>query len=482
MCRSTLPCTICQDIDLRLRPAAMYSYSFAPLYTTEQFYPSGAEIVKYFKGVATQYKLMDKIQLNTDVTELRWIESDHEWQVTLSCMVEGMGDLSEIDRKQKIAKHGREAVYVSEVKVRAKVVISCVGILVEPNAWPSNIPGRETFHGEVVHCARWRKEIDFCGKDVVVLGSGCSAAQVVPSLLNPPFDVKSVTQIMRSPPWIMPRFEEPFGKKKYARYAPTIMRYFPILGYILRIGIFLLVEVVWKTVFQQNHVKWRAAIEKATLARTRTLIPKKYHGIMTPEYSYGCKRRVFDSEWLKSMSNPRFFLTTRPLRNLQSDGVVLGPSPSPADEAVESTIATKNAQLRADIIVLANGYEATRWLHHLKVYGRGGTSLHDVWNERGGAQAYMGTAMDGFPNFFLATGPNTASGHTSIILESENITEYILKIVGPVLRGEATYVEAKKESAIRWTRDIQRDLQKTVFHGCKTWYQDENGWNSTMYP
>lgn len=150
-------------------------------------------MVKYLQRVATQYRLLDKIQLDTDVTEVRWIENDHEWQITLSCLAEGMGDLSEADRRQKVATHGREAIYVSQVNVRAKVVVSCVGILVEPNAWPTSIPGRDLFHGTILHCARWRNEIEFRGKDVVVLGSGCSAAQVVPSLFKTPFDVKSVT-------------------------------------------------------------------------------------------------------------------------------------------------------------------------------------------------------------------------------------------------------------------------------------------------
>lgn len=482
MCISSYQLHNTQKINIRFRPSALYSYSFSPFYTSEQLYPSGSEMVKYLQRVATQYKLLDKIQLNTNVTEVRWIESDHEWQITLSCLVEGMGDLSEADRKQRIATHGREAIYLSEVKVRAKVIVSCVGILVEPNAWPTNIPGREAFRGTIFHCSRWRNEVDFHNKDVIVLGSGCSAAQVVPSLFKAPFDVKSVTQIMRSPPWVMPRLEEPFGRDKYARYAPKIMGYFPVLGYVFRIGLFLLVEVIWKTVFQQENVKWRGAVERSTLERTHALIPKKYHGIMTPRYGYGCKRRVFDSEWLKSMNNPNFLLTTRPLQGLQPDGVVLGPSPNSLNEEAESTMSTKDAQLHADIIVLANGYEATQWFHPLKVYGRGGKLIHDVWDERGGAQAYMSTAMDGFPNFFIAGGPNSANGHSSFILGSENITEYIIKIVGPVLRGDAIYVEPKKESEIQWTNNIQRDLKGTVFPGCTSWYQDENGWNSTMYP
>jgi cation diffusion facilitator CzcD-associated flavoprotein CzcO len=130
----------------------------------------------------------------------------------------------------------------------------------------------------------------------VVVGSGCSAAQIVPSLLKEPYHVKSLTQIMRSPPWVMPRLDEPFGKEKYARYAPTVYHYVPFLGYIIRISIYLLVELIWATVFQMKNVKWRKAIEKSTLERTLKIVPKQYHELMTPDYPYTCKRRVFDSE------------------------------------------------------------------------------------------------------------------------------------------------------------------------------------------
>lgn len=425
---------------------------------------------------------MDKIQLSTDVTELCYLDADGVWEATLSHLVPGTGDLSDADRKALIATKGKESVYIKQETVRAKIVVSCVGILVEPNAWPTSIPGRDRFQGEIFHSARWPEDVEFKGKDVVVLGSGCSAAQVVPSIFEKPFEAKSVTQLMRNPPWVMPRLEEPFGKDMYARYAPTIFHYLPFLGYFFRILLYILVEVIWFTLFQQEHVKWRAKIEASTLARTYSLIPEKYHDMMTPRYAYGCKRRVFDSAWLKSMNRPNFRLTTQPLRTLEPDGVALGGGRIDLDKTSTRAIPMKDEHLHADIIVLANGFETTRWLHPLEVHGRGGKSLHDLWDERGGPQAYMGTAVDGFPNFFIAVGPNTATGHSSYILGSENMTIYISKIIKPIIRGDALYAEARKDAEIRWTKDIQQQLRKTIFSGCTSWYQDANGFNSTMYP
>lgn len=86
--------------------------------------------------------------------------------------------------------------------------------------------------------------MDFREKDVVVVGSGCSAAQVVSSLFEEPFNVKSVTQIMRSAPWIMSRLEGSFGKAKYTRYAPIIFRFSLILDYLLRVSLSSIVKMI----------------------------------------------------------------------------------------------------------------------------------------------------------------------------------------------------------------------------------------------
>ncbi|KAA8620262.1 monooxygenase [Pyrenophora tritici-repentis] len=461
-------------------PTSLYSFSFAPNYTSKRLYPTGEEFREYLHDITARYQLAPHIQLNTDVKELRWIESDGQWEVTLQHLVPGVGDLSTRDREDKAAASGHDSVYLQEEVVRAKTVVSCVGILVEPNPWPTSIPGRDTFKGEVFHSARWRDDINLNGKDIIVLGTGCSAAQVVPSLLKEPYQVKSLTQIGRSAPWVMPRLSEPFGQETYAKYAPTIYKWLPFLGYVNRVLIYLLVEVIWSTVFQMKHKKWRAAIEKQQLEMMRSIVPEKYHNLMTPDYPYGCKRRVFDTEWLPSMHKPNYALTNRRILAVDGSELVLGPEVVP--DGVDVKGASTEERVHADVIILANGFEATRWLHPLSVYGRDGVALQDVWKQRGGPAAYMGMAVDGFPNFFIAVGPNTANGHHSLILTTENTVSYILKMIKPIIRGQVDQVEVKKEAVTAWTEDVKQGLEKTVFVGCRSWYLDEEGYNSTMYP
>jgi cation diffusion facilitator CzcD-associated flavoprotein CzcO len=137
-----------------------------------------------------------------------------------------VGDLSEYDRARKIREYGRESVYVFEEKIRAKVLVSGVGGLVEPKLFPDEIPGKDKFQGEIFHSARWRYDIDLKDKDVIVVGTGCSAAQFMPRLTKE-YGCRSVTQLMRSPPWVVPRTVPPFGEKGWEKWSPWLCSNIP---------------------------------------------------------------------------------------------------------------------------------------------------------------------------------------------------------------------------------------------------------------
>ncbi len=215
----------------------------------------------------------------------------------------------------------------------------------------------------------------------------------------------------------------------------------------------------------------------------KRMVPEKYHEILTPNYGVGCKRRVVDTFWLESFNDERIELTTQPLTQIRPHSVVLGPGRMYPESDKQIPLSSDEREIPADVIVLANGFDVSEWLHPMRVVGRGGKALHDVWRERGGAQAYLGTAMDGFPNMFMIFGPNTVTGHSSVILASENMVNYSLKFIGPLLKGEMARAEVKREAQMSWTKEVHERLKRTVFNaGCRNWYQTENGWNSANYP
>ena len=428
---------------------------------------------------------MDKIQCNTDVTELRWLEEEQVWQAKLLYMVPGTGDLSRRERERLIAEHGRQSVYVQEEVVRARIVASCAGGFVEPNPWPHGIPGKDQFEGSIFHSARWDYNVDLKDKNVVVVGTGCSAAQFVPKLTKE-YGAASVTQIMRSPPWVVPRPEPPFGKEGWEKWSATLFTHVPGLGRTFRSFLFFLAELDWFFLFtmKPRAIEGRKRHEKALLKHMKKSVPEKYHDILTPDYGVGCKRRIFDATWFPGLNDAKIELTTQPLTRLQPKAAVIGPGRSYPPLDKESKAPTDERTVPADVIILANGFEVTTWLAPIQIIGRQGAVMAEVWKERGGPQAYMGNAVDGFPNFFIVFGPNTATGHSSVILASENMVEYTIKFIRQILHGDVQTFEIKREKEEAWTAMMQQELKQTVWMsgGCKSWYKTEDGWNATAYP
>ncbi|KAI9893507.1 MAG: hypothetical protein M1814_006303 [Vezdaea aestivalis] len=451
-------------------PAIFYSFSFCP-HPGGEFHPSGPAILDYLRHVCHKYQLVDKIQLNTDVREAVWLEDEGLWEVRLRLLLPGVGDLSEKQKKDLLETKGSESVYFKTEVVRCKVLVSGVGGFVEPRSTLSELPGYNSFEGPIIHSARWDKTVDLRDKDVTVVGTGCSAAQIVPEIVKSTYGARSVTQIMRTAPWVVPRLDPPGGDQAWAKWSPIIIGKTPGLGALLRMLIFLFTETDFRRHFgmEEKHKLNRAKAEQGLLHHMRMTVPEKYHKMLTPHYSFCCKRRISDNAWFPSLNNPKVELVVDPLSSIQPRHIILGDSPG--------------RKISADVIVLANGFDVTSWLHPLKIYGRGGKEIQDIWNQRGGPQAYLGNQMDGFPNFFIVFGPNTATGHSSVILAIENMVQLSLKFIKLVLRDEARYCEVKRQSVDAYTADIQKALKDTVINqgGCVSWYRTEK-WNATVYP
>jgi cation diffusion facilitator CzcD-associated flavoprotein CzcO len=325
-------------------------------------------------------------------------------------MVPGIGDLSSKDRKRKIERDGENSVWVSTEVIRAKVLISAVGGLVEPRDAPSDVPGWDNFKGDVFHSARWNYDVDFNNKDVVVVGTGCSAAQFVPKLIKAPYNAKTVTQIMRSPPWVVNRILAPGGDEAWEKWSATIFKYVPGLMTLIRWQVAATAEWDWRLFGGGEwNEKERKKVEVALLEHMKKTVPEKYHEILTPDYGVGCKRRIFDHTWFPLLNNDKVELTTLPLTEVKEKSVKLGPGRMYPDPAITtSKVSNDEKEVPADVIVLANGFDTTRWLHPMTVLGDDGQDLVDTMQERGGPQAYQGTAFDGvclIPLFSLLSLP-----------------------------------------------------------------------------
>ena len=69
-------------------------------------------------------------------------------------------------------------------------------------------------------------------------------------------------------------------------------------------------------------------------------------------------------------------------------------------------IVSAGEEIPFDVIIYATGFKANDFLFPMEVRGRGGVQVEELWS-KDGARAYIGSMLPGFPNFFMAYGPNT---------------------------------------------------------------------------
>lgn len=275
--------------------------------------------------------------------------------------------------------------------------------------------------------------------------------------------VKQLNQFMRTPQYYFPRYNPDVAPlmKFLFRYVPGLMR-------ALRYSLFIYLE----TTFNQFHLtpsgaRSRNASRNECMEFIHKKAPEKYWPLLTPSFAVGCKRRIFDPGYIKSLHSPNLNLTD-----------------DPVDHFTETSVVTKGGkEFECDVFIAANGFAPMHF--EMPVHGRNGATMKAHWSEMGGIEAYKSVAMNDFPNFFMIFGPNAATGHTSAVYSIENAVDLCLRMVKPILADspEAETVEVKRAAEEEWSDKLQAALKKRVWaDNCKGWYVDKNGWNFTTYP
>ena len=186
---------------------------------------------------------------------------------------------------------------------------------------------------------------------------------------------------------------------------------------------------------------------------------------LTPDHPMGCKRLVFSSDYLPALTRPNVEVVTSPARYLRARSLV-------TEDGTERDV---------DVVVCATGYAAADYLGQLDVTGEHGTTLREVW--RDGAQAYLGMAVPGFPNFFMLYGPNTNVGSNSVIFMLEAQARYIVRALKYMRRKGKTYVAVRPAALAEFVAKIDRWMTGTVWTTrCSNYFRAANGRVVTQWP
>ena len=158
-----------------------------------------------------------------------------------------------------------------------------------------------------------------------------------------------------------------------------------------------------------------------------------------------------------------------------------GPSAqAPAAGRLDRPRAAAAGRAAHDTVIFGTGFKAAEYLGSLDVYGAGGRRLHDEWQD--GAEAYLGTAVPGYPNLFTLYGPNT-NGVTSIIYILEAQTEFVRRALDVMVDRGLETLEVKRDVHDAFNLEIQEAMVGTVWMAnCNNYFRHTSGKVVTQFP
>lgn len=416
-------------------PSHLYSFSFAPYRGTHTRYPAQREILSYLSQVAQDFALLPHLRLNTEVTRAAFQDDSSRWRV-----VTASGHLWD-----------------------AECVIFAVGQLHRPKF--ADIPGREDFSGPILHPAVWDQDVDLCGKRIAIIGTGSSAAQMLPRLASV---AESVTVYQRSAPWVLPKPEREFGR--LARWLlGTIPGAHRMYRESLSYGADMLLSPIARST---GPLKLRRRAAEAVARwhlRRHTADNTTLRSQLTPTYPIGAKRIIFDGAFYAALSRPNVQLTTSPITKITPTGI--------------QTVTGEHTPV--DIIVSATGFKASEFLVPIAVTGRGARHLNAEWVD--GAEAFMGLAVRRYPNAFLIAGPNAFNPAGSNPAMKEAQVEFIVRCLRWKDEVGASAVEVGEGVMAEYRAWLAKRMEGTVWmqsegRGVESWYRHGSGKVTNPWP
>jgi cyclohexanone monooxygenase len=402
----------------------LYSYSFDLNANWSRLWSGQPEILEYFEQCAQRYELGPNLKLNTEIAAARW--DGKAWQLTAT----------------------------SGERFTFDVVVSAIGLFTQPVL--PDLVEQEQFTGTLMHTARWDHSVDLCDARVAVLGTGSTAAQLVPEIAKV---AKHVYSVQRSPTWILPKPD-----RRYTNREKWIFRHVPFAKKVYRTRLWLRSESNI-SVIENGSDKTQEFKGIALRVLEATVADEELRRKLTPDHPFGCKRLVFATDYLQALTQPHVEVVSSAARTLRA----------------RSLVTEDGAELDVDVVLCATGYAAADYLGQIAVTGERGVTLRETWSD--GAFAYLGMAVPGFPNFFMLYGPNTNVGSNSVIFMLEAQARYIVQALKHMRGKRKSYVAVRPATMADFIAKIDGWMAGTVWlTRCSNYFRAANGRVVTQWP
>jgi cation diffusion facilitator CzcD-associated flavoprotein CzcO len=399
-------------------PSHLYSFSFAQRRDWSRLCSPQAEIHDYLNDVARKHDVMRHVRCGQTVSACEWDEQRALWTVATT---EG-------------------------ARFQADALVLATGQLHQP-AHPS-VAGIDNFTGHSFHSAQWDHDYPLQGKRVAVVGTGASAVQFVPEIVE---RAARLTVFQRTGNWFMPR-----RNRRYPRIVRAAIEHVPGVQEFRRNFMFQYCELITAAIRHPRTVGRLAGLRSAAFMRSQLKDPELRHKVW-PDYTFGCKRVLFSSSFLPALQRPNVEVVTERIVGVEPEGIVT------ADGALHEL----------DCIIWGTGFKTNDFMFPMRVVGAGGVELLDAWAH--GARAHLGMTVPGYPNMFIMYGPNTNTSGGSIIFYLEAQAAYIRQALQQLMAHRARSIEVRREVEQASDRALQARFAGTAWTRCDSWYRDESG-------
>jgi monooxygenase len=173
-------------------------YSFRP-WKDAKAIADGPAILSYIREVASDHGIDARIRYGQRVVSANWSTPEARWTV----------EIEQGPEKRKVT-------------ITCGFLWMCSGYYDYEAGYLPQFPGIEHFKGRIVHPQKWTDDIDYKGKQVVVIGSGATAVTLVPAMAA---EAAHVTMLQRSPTYVVARPAEDAFANRMRRRLPLKLAY-----------------------------------------------------------------------------------------------------------------------------------------------------------------------------------------------------------------------------------------------------------------
>jgi cation diffusion facilitator CzcD-associated flavoprotein CzcO len=325
-----------------------YGYRFKPWRGPS--IAAGEEILGYLDEVIEEDDLSQHIRCRHRVTAARWSTADRRWTV----------DVTRTDTGQQL-------------RFTAGFLWMCQGYYNHARPYQPRWEGMDRFRGLVVHPQRWPEDLDLAGKRVVVIGSGATAATLIPAIAG---KAEHVTMLQRSPSYY---------------FAPPTTDELAVTLRALDIPEEWTHEILRRQHISQYHWLARTALEAPgelhafLIESMRPLLPAGFDidKHFTPRYRPWQQRIavVPDGDLFAALREGRASVVTDTIETFTSRGIKV----------------SSGEEIPADVVVTATGF-------NLSVFGDVAFSVDDEPVDFTGRVTWRGIMISGVPNMAYTFG------------------------------------------------------------------------------